>query len=113
MASKQRWSSVLGARDVYELMDAFESMNLIIVEIKLTLRNSAGSRGPWLTAEAFTRHPAPVGRVLLASESLQCSTTDFQSLDIAAFRLLYALDRKLDELDPANAGTTNAVPGNK
>ena len=100
MASKQRWLSTLGPRDVFETMDAFEQMNLITIELVLTLRNSAGMRGPWITVRAFIQPGAAAERVLLASAELQCSTTEFTSLDIAAFRALYALDLALDGLDP-------------
>lgn len=96
MASKQRWLSTLGAVDVYELMDAFEQMNLITIELVLVLRNSLGRRGPWIVARAYTKPAAAAERVLLASAELQCSTTDFQSLDTAAFRVVYQLDAQLD-----------------
>ncbi len=111
MASKQRWLSSLGPRDVFETMDAFEQMNLITIELTLMLRNSAGRRGPWIVAQAYTRPAANVEPVLLASSEMQCSTTDFTSLDIAAFRALYALDQMLDGLDPGSAGKKSAAPG--
>lgn len=111
MASKQRWLSSLGARDVYHTMDAFEQMNLITIELTIMLRNSAGRRGPWIVATAYIQPAAPAGRVLLASAELNCSTTEFESLDTAAFRVLYALDLVLDGLDPRSADKKSAAPG--
>ena len=97
MASKQRWSTGVGSRDVYELMDALEQMTLTTIRITLVLRNSHGTRGPWLRAEAFTRASVGVEPVLLGYAELKCSTTEFGSLDPAGFHVLYALDSMLDE----------------
>jgi len=83
-------------------MDAFEQMNQIRIELVLTLRNSAGMRGPWIEARAYIQPTATVEPVFLGSAPLQCSTTDFTSLDIAAFRALYALDLWLDGLEGLN-----------
>jgi len=111
LASRQRWLSTLAAADVYATMEAFEEMNLITVEIGLSLRDGLGRRGPWIMARAFTRPSAPAVPVPLVSVQLQCSTTDFASLDTAAFRCLYMLDASLESLRAENAGKESAAPG--
>lgn len=95
MASKQRWSSTLGAIDVYTMMDAMEQMLGIEVELQLTLRNSHGMRGPWIVATAYTRPAAGVERAPLASVQFKAPSTEFSSLDPAVFRALHTLDGAL------------------
>jgi len=66
------------------------------IQLSLVLRDKSGKRGPWMVAMAYMKLGASVEPALLASAWIQCSSTDFVSLDIAAFRVLYTLDGKLD-----------------
>jgi len=76
-------------------MDAFEQMYLSRIVIQLTLRDMDGKRGPWLVAKLYQSHQVDTAQQPLVSAKLRCSASDFTSMDVALFRVLYALDSAL------------------
>jgi hypothetical protein len=79
------------------MMAAMETMTGLAIEVTLVLHDRNGARGPWLIATASTKPGAGVGAVRLGYAQLKCATTDYASLDTAAFRLLYLLDGNIAE----------------
>lgn len=99
MASKQRWLSTLGYRDVVATMTAFEEINRCRIVIRIEATDLDGAYGPWLVGEIFGRKPESLGLVPWVCLKSRCLVTDWQSLDTAVFRMLYSLDGALAELE--------------
>lgn len=76
-------------------MSALEVMCKVHITISLSMEDSEGRRGPWLTGVMWSRLEEAQEVKRLVSCQLKCSAMDYRSLDTAIFRLLYMLDGQL------------------
>lgn len=94
--------------DVTMVMLAFESMNRVRLEVRLSRVDVAEASDLAITVVA---HPmeGEIGEVVpLASVSVRCSAMNLRTLDSAVLAALYQLDFKLAEHEFASAETNKA-----
>lgn len=99
MALKNGSSGMLGLLDVTSSWEAFEVINKCHVVTRL---ESVRTNHLWVLeahATAWSGHPTDPEARFLVSASVRCSASEWPSLDVVVFRLLYALDGKLAELE--------------
>jgi len=95
LASSRGSSNGVDWRDVAGNIVAFEAINGVRVELRITTTNHHGRADLWI---ALLAHPADreIGEVApLASVSLSTSATRLRSLEAAIIHGLYLLDGKL------------------
>lgn len=95
MALKHGSSSGIGLVDLVHSWAAFEQINQVKVACQVAYEVLDGKWALQIRAEAWAKDPVSGEARCLVSESVRCSATDWQSLDTALFRLLYALDAAL------------------
>jgi hypothetical protein len=92
---KKGSSETLGLLDVAATLEAFETINACRIWLKMTILPRRGNS--LIAMEATAERPGtPAAEAQhLVSVSLTFSPSEYQSLDAAAFRLLYMLDGRL------------------
>ena len=95
MGLRDRWSSGIDLVDVAMNMVAFEVMNNVRMEVRLTVVNRKGEADILIAALAHDRS-VPTGDLPpLASVNVSCLGTRLQSLEAALIHALYMLDGQL------------------
>lgn len=95
MASSRFSSNSPDLRDVATAWEGFEKMNGVTVTMGLCSQWVGENWQLVLEGCAWVKPAPSVEARLLVSEKLICSDTSWVSLEVAAFRLLYALDAAL------------------
>jgi len=88
-------SETLGLLDVTAGWEAFEHINQVSVEITLSNRSRGSTWKLLAEARAYDAKPGATEVLPLAYESATCLASEWRSLDVVVFRLLYALDSAL------------------
>lgn len=88
-------SQKLGLLDVTSSWQAFEHINDVRVLVKLEPREVNQAWSLWAVGEVWGEFLGEPAAMLLVSESVKCSVSDWESLDTVVFRLMYALDAAL------------------
>lgn len=97
MGSRDVWKNGIGVVDVAMNMVAFETMNNVKIELRMSVGDRGGRACVLITALAHARDQE-IGEVLpLASVNVNCLATNLQTLDAALIHALYMLDGQLVE----------------
>lgn len=95
MALRHGSSQTLGLVDVAATLEAFEQINSCSIQLGLKMLPRKGETFLIMEAKAVEVSPLSLEVKVLAWVSLTFSASQYQSLDTAAFRLLYMLDGRL------------------
>lgn len=95
MALRGGSSETIGLLDVTAAWKAFEDINKVKLVVEITHQVQNGDWALVMTVQAWGKDVETQEAKLLAWESARCSASHWSSLDIATFRLLYALDSAL------------------
>ena len=97
MGSRDRWSSGIDVPEVAMNIVAFEVMNNVRVELRLTTVDRNGLADIVIAALAHDR-TMPIGEVApLASVSVSCLGSRLRTMEAALIHALYQLDSTLDK----------------
>jgi len=97
LGQKDRWLSGIDLVDVGMNVVAFEAMNNVRIEIRMSVGDYHGRADLLVTALAHDRK-VPIGEAPpLASVSVSCLATKLRSLEAALIHVLYLLDGQLAE----------------
>jgi hypothetical protein len=95
LASSRETSNGPDLLDLTSALEAFEHLNGCKVTMRIYSEVKNEHWALWLEGQVWEQSLADPEAKLSVSERLRCSDTSWKSLDIAAFRLLYALDAAL------------------
>jgi len=84
-------------REISYLIEAFQTVNGVIVEFELRSVITDGSGDLWLSATAYTDESARVARVPLGSVQYSALGTELTTMNSLFINALYRLDAKLAE----------------
>lgn len=110
MALKNGSSQTLGLLDVLASWEAFEVINRCHVTMRLEPERVGGRWKMRIHARAWDHAQNPLEAKLLASESSIILASEWTSLDVVVFRLLYALDGLLAEKELGEGGSGAPPP---
>lgn len=95
MASGKHYRDGIGTVDVAMVVSAFEAINNLQVEVRLSVADRHGAADVVIVALA-SRRDVPIGEAPpLASVQLSCSDSNLTTLDAAIIHALYLLDSRL------------------
>ena len=95
LGSSDRWFNGIGMTDVLMNIVAFETINNVQIELRMSVEDNMGRADLRITCLANERQQGPLGPVTLASASVTCLSTNLKSLDAALIHALYLLDGEL------------------
>lgn len=105
MGRNDRWSSGIDLTDVAMNVVAFETMNRVKIEVRLSVEDRDGRADFRIAALAHDRK-IPIGEAPpLASVSVSCLGTRLTSLEAALIHALYMLDGQLVSNEIGSAET--------
>lgn len=103
LGQRDRWLSGIDLVDVGMNVVAFEAMNNVRIEVRLTVGDYHGKADLLVEALAYERQsPNGVAKPLV-SVSVSCSATKLRSLEAALIHVLYLLDGQLAESELESA----------
>jgi len=89
------WKSGIDLVDVAMNIVAFETMNQVKLEMRLSVGDRQGRACVLIEAQAHSRNPENGEAPPLASVNVNCLALNLRSLDAALIHALYLLDGKL------------------
>jgi hypothetical protein len=95
LGSNDRWLNGIGSLDVLMSMVAFERINNVRLEIRLSSTETRGKADLQIMCAAHAVGVEIGEAPSLASVSVTCLATNLKSLDAALIHALYLLDGKL------------------
>lgn len=103
MAVNRTTSNSPDTEDVTVTLHAFEHINQVRVNIRLTTKTEGRNSDLTILAECWEKQPLIGEAKFLASVSATCLALNLRTLDAAVIHVLYLLDGKLAEEEFANA----------